>query len=91
MTRTLPVPVEQLPIPRVICWHGEHGEDPQTDRMLAVVQRTYQAALNHGLVDRGVRAGGNDWTGWHLPDRGLVDGLVQFIEQIAPSHWTITR
>ena len=84
MSRTLPIPLELLPAPRLVIWHGDEDLDG-----LIVIRRTYQAVLNHGFVSGGTTAGGNDWTGWHLPDSEAVAGLAIVARAIAPDYWTI--
>jgi hypothetical protein len=86
---TLPIPVDLLPVPRLIVWHG----DPETDAdlaLLAVLRRAYYGVLGHGLGP-GRTAGGNDWSGWHLPDAGAIAGLADVARAFGPSHWTIVE
>ena len=80
-----------LPAPRLIVWTGDPGEDPATAGALAVISRTYHAVIDHGWAASGITAGGNDWSGWHLPDAAHVDGLVDLVLAIAPRHWTVER
>jgi hypothetical protein len=91
------IPVELLPCPRLVCWHGEPDDDPATADALAVLARTYRGVIEHSIIGAGrslatrgcTTAGGNDWTGWHLPDADAIAALAGVADAIAPSHWTI--
>ena len=84
------VPLELLPRPRLIVWHGEPGEDHATDVALSTIRRTYHGMIRHGIAaGPGVTAGGNDWSGWHVADPELIAGMVELVDAIAPTHWTV--
>lgn len=87
---TLPIPLTLLPVPRLIVWHGD-VEDPldPSGRALATLRRAYHAAMDHGIMPAGILAGGNDWTGWHIPDAGAVAGLADVARAIGPAWWRI--
>jgi hypothetical protein len=81
----LPIPEQLVPRPRLVIWHG----DPETEeeqRTLALLDRAYYNTVAH-LQLTGNRAGGNDWSGWHCPDLGMITGLCEFAASIAPAHW----
>jgi hypothetical protein len=82
-----PIPVELLPRPRLIVWHGD-VESEEDGRPLEVLRRAFDAVVGHGFTD-GRSAGGNDWTGWHLPEPGYVDGLADTAHAVAKPWWRI--
>ena len=87
MAEYLPIPLELLPRPRLIIWHGDPESDQDLDPLL-VLRRTYSGLLEHGLGP-GRSAGGNDWTGWHLPDREAVLGLGDVAAAIGRQWWKV--
>jgi hypothetical protein len=86
---TLPIPLDLLPVPRLIVWHGEPEVEAER-AALAVLRRTYYGVLGHGLGP-GRTAGGNDWSGWHLTDAEAIAGLADVARAIGPSHWSIVE
>jgi hypothetical protein len=85
---TLPIPTELLPTPRLVIWHGDPETDAEFDA-LAVLRRAYRAVLAHGFYNSGKIAGGNDWTGYHLPDAEAVAGMATVARAIGPTHWKV--
>ena len=87
--RPLPIPVEVLPIPRLIIWHGDPVTDEeQQQHALLVLDRAYRNMAQH-LQLTGSQAAGDDWSGWHCPDRDVISGLCDVAESVMLRHWTV--